>query len=198
MKTFLNGLSLILPTALVLYIFVWILRTTENFFGNMILHVLPAEYYFSGLGFITGIAIVFAVGLLLRFWIVVKIRDLFEKLIDKTPIINALYSAMKDFFSFFSNLKSKEHDIVVLVDVPSLNSKIIGFITVQDLKRFDFLDMDDPVVVYFQLSYQIGGYSLFVSRKNITPIDMKIEDALSFVMTAGISNKNNAKNPLDD
>lgn len=187
MKTFINGLSLILPTALVLYILVWVLKMTEDFFGDLILLVLPEEYYVTGLGFAAGIAIVFFVGLLLKLWIVQKIRDFFEALIDKTPLINTLYGATKDFFNFFSNLKNREKDIVVLVDTTWMDSKIMGFITSEDLKRFDFLDMEEPVVVYFQLSYQIGGYSLFIPKKNITPINMKTEEALGFIMTAGIS-----------
>ena len=195
MKIFINGLSLILPTALVLYILVWILTTTENFFGNLILYILPKEYYVTGLGFITGIAIVFFVGLLLKLWIVQKIRDSFEALIDKTPLVNTLYGAVKDFFNFFSNLKNKENNIVVLVNTHWMDSKIMGFITSQDLQRFDFLDMEEPVMVYFQLSYQIGGYSLFIPKKNITPIDMKTEEALGFIMTAGISS--NRKNKAE-
>lgn len=187
MKTFINGLSLILPTALVFYLLVWILETTEHFFGDMILLVLPKEYYITGLGFITGIAIVFFVGVLLKLWIVQKLRDFFEALIDKTPLVNTLYGAVKDFFNFFSNLKNKENDIVVLVSLPALDAKIMGFITSRDLERFKFLDMEEPVVVYFQMSYQVGGYSLFIPKKNITPINMKTEEALGFIMTAGIS-----------
>lgn len=187
MKTFINGLSLILPTALVLYLLIWVLKMTEDFFGDLILLVLPKEYYIAGMGFVAGISIVFFVGLLLKLWIVQKIRDFFESLIDRTPLVNTLYGAVKDFFNFFSNLKNREKDIVVLVDTHWMDSKIMGFITSEDLKRFDFLDMEEPVVVYFQLSYQIGGYSLFIPKKNITPINMKTEEALGFIMTAGIS-----------
>lgn len=194
MKTFINGLSLILPTALVLYILVWVLKMTEDFFGDLILLVLPKEYYITGLGFAAGIAIVFFVGLLLKLWIVQKIRDFFEAMIDKTPLVNTLYGAIKDFFNFFSNLKNREKDIVVLVDTTWMDSKIMGFITSEDLKRFDFLDMEEPVVVYFQLSYQIGGYSLFIPKKNITPINMKTEEALGFIMTAGISSSKKSEN----
>jgi len=186
-KTFINGLSLILPTALVLYLLIWVLKMTEDFFGDLILLVLPKEHYIAGMGFVAGISIVFFVGLLLKLWIVQKIRDFFESLIDKTPLVNTLYGAVKDFFNFFSNLKNREKDIVVLVDTHWMDSKIMGFITSEDLKRFDFLDMEEPVVVYFQLSYQIGGYSLFIPKKNITPINMKTEEALGFIMTAGIS-----------
>ncbi|MBW6488733.1 DUF502 domain-containing protein [Sulfurimonas sp.] len=194
MKTFINGLSLILPTALVLYLLIWILTTTENFFGNLILYLLPKEYYITGLGFATGIAIVFFVGLLLKLWIVQKIRDFFESLVDRMPLVNTLYGAVKDFLNFFSNLKNKENNMVVLVDTQWMDSKIMGFITSEDLKRFDFLDMEEPVVVYFQLSYQIGGYSLFIPKKNITPINMKTDEALGFIMTAGISSSKKNEN----
>ena len=71
--------------------------------------------------------------------------------------------------------------------MPALDAKIMGFITSRDLERFKFLDMEEPVVVYFQMSYQVGGYSLFIPKKNITPINMKTEEALGFIMTAGIS-----------
>ncbi|MCK9455513.1 MAG: DUF502 domain-containing protein [Sulfurimonas sp.] len=200
MKTFINGLSLILPTALVLYLLVWVLKTTENFFGELILFIIPKEYYITGLGFIAGIIIVFSVGLLLKLWIIQKLRDFFEALIDKMPLINTLYGAVKDFFNFFSNLKNREDNVVVLVSLPALESKIIGFITAKDLQRFDFLDMQEPVVVYFQMSYQVGGYSLFIPKKNITPIDMKTEEALGFIMTAGISSskKNDKKEVADE
>ncbi|MDD3506577.1 MAG: DUF502 domain-containing protein, partial [Sulfurimonas sp.] len=138
-------------------------------------------------------AIVFFVGLLLKLWIVQKIRDFFEALVDKTPLINTLYGAIKDFFNFFSNLKSKENDTVVLVDLPALDAKIMGIVTSKDLKRFKFLDMEEPVVVYFQMSYQVGGYSLFIPKKNITFVDMKTEEALGFIMTAGISSSKKDK-----
>lgn len=189
MKTFINGLSLIIPTALVFYMLVWILKTTEHFFGELILYVMPQEYYVTGIGFAAGIAIVFAVGLALKFWIVQKLRDFFESIIDKTPLINTLYGAIKDFLGFFSNLKNKDKNIVVLIELKHLDAKIIGFITSSELKRFDSLDIQDPVMVYLPMSYQLGGYSLLIPKKNVIPIDMKVEEALGFVMTAGISSK---------
>lgn len=48
-------------------------------------------------------------------------------------------------------------------------------------------------MVYFQMSYQVGGYALFIPKKNLTHLDMKVEDALRFVITAGISNENGDK-----
>ena len=123
MKTFLNGLTIILPTAVILYLFVWILKTTEAFFSDMILVFLPAQYYVVGMGLLTGIVIIFITGLLLKLWIVQKIQTFFENIIEEMPLLGAVYGGMKDFVNFFSNLEEKKENIVVLVDIPSLEQK---------------------------------------------------------------------------
>lgn len=194
MKTFLNGLGLIIPTALILYILIWVLTQTELFFKKLLLIFMPTEYYISGMGFIFGLVLVYFIGLLLKFWIIQKIRDFFEKIIDETPILSSLYGSIKDFFSFLSNMKKNDKNSIVLVDFPSIEAKMIGFITADDLKIFHNLDMEDPVMVYLQMSYQVGGYALFIPKKNLTYLDMEVEDALRFVTTAGISNDNRKKN----
>ncbi|CAA6801918.1 MAG: Unknown protein [uncultured Sulfurovum sp.] len=187
MKTFLNGLSLIIPTALVFYIFLWILEKTEIFFKDFLLYFLPQSYYVPGLGLLAGFTFVYMIGLLLRFWIVQKFRNLIEKLIDEMPIISSIYGGIKDFFTFFSNMKEKGDKITVLVDIPSMEAKVLGLITLEDFSNFDNLNMEDNVLVYIQMSYQIGGYSLFIPKKNLTPVDMNIEDSIRFIMTAGVS-----------
>jgi uncharacterized membrane protein len=193
MKTFLNGLSLIIPTALVFYIFLWILEKTEIFFKDFLLYLIPSSYYLPGMGLLAGFVFVYLIGLLLKFWIVQKVRDLIEKLINEMPIISSIYGGIKDFFNFFSNLKEKGNKITVLVDIPSMDAKVLGLITLEDFSNFKNLEMEEPVLVYIQMSYQVGGYSLFIPRKNLTPIDMNIENSMRFIMTAGISSKHENK-----
>ena len=193
MKTFLNGLGLIIPTAIIFYLLIWLLQKTEIFFKKSLLFVIPDHYYITGMGLIAGIVFVYIIGLLLRFWIVQKFRDFIEKIIDKMPIISSVYGGVKDFMNFFSNMKSRGDKITVLADIPAMEAKLIGFITLEDSKNFEDLAMDDPVVVYFQMSYQIGGYTLLVPRKNLTILDMSIEESFRFVMTAGISNARGEK-----
>ena len=193
MKTFLNGLSLILPTALVFYLLLWILEKTEIFFKDFLLLVVPENYYFPGMGLVAGFVFVYFIGLMLKFWIVQQFRNLVEKLINEMPILSSIYGGIKDFFNFFSNMKEKGDQISVLVDIPALDGKILGLITREDFSNFDDLDMEEPVLVYLQMSYQVGGYSLFIPKKNLTPVNMDIEDAIRFIMTAGVSDNHKGK-----
>jgi uncharacterized membrane protein len=42
------------------------------------------------------------------------------------------------------------------------------------------------------MSYQIGGYTLLLPRSYLTPVDMSFEDAMRFVITAGVSRQSEA------
>jgi len=187
MQTFTRGLSIILPTAIIFYLMIWILEYTESIFKNIIMLFLPKEYYFIGMGIISGLIFVYAVGLLLKIWIFKKLKNYLEKLIDKMPILNTLYGGVQDFFNFTSNMKESDDNIVVLVDIPALDGKMLGFITSKELDAFHNKDLEDHILIYLQMSYQVGGYSLFIKKKNIKPLDMKFEDAMRFILTAGIS-----------
>jgi uncharacterized membrane protein len=66
----------------------------------------------------------------------------------------------------------------------------MGLITQQDpaqipaeIKRGD----EDVIAVYMPMSYQIGGYTTFIPRSRTTPIDMTVEQAMRFALTAGLS-----------
>jgi uncharacterized membrane protein len=196
MKTFASGLSIILPTAIILYIMLWVLEKTESIFKDIVMLLLPKEYYFIGLGIISGFILVYSVGLLLKIWIFNNIKVYFETLIDKTPVLNILYGAVQDFFNFTSNMKKSKDKIVVLVDIPSLEAKIMAFVTLTEFENFENVDLEEHILVYMPMSYQMGGYSLFVPKKNITPIDMKLEEAIRFTATAGISTKRKNQNEI--
>jgi len=193
MKIFLNGLGLVIPTAIIFYILLWLLQKTEAFFKKYLLMTLPSEYYIAGMGLVAGVIFVFIIGLLLKLWIVQRIRDKIEQIMNKMPLIGSIYGAIKDFLNFFSTIKERKDSITVLVDLPALDAKLVGMVTVTDFKKFDVLDDEEMVVVYLQLSYQIGGYSILIPKKNLTPIDMSIEEAFRFTMTAGISSSEKHK-----
>ncbi len=48
---------------------------------------------------------------------------------------------------------------------------------------------EDKVAVYLPLSYQLGGYTVYLSKDRVKVIDMSVEDAMRRVLTAGLSTK---------
>jgi len=88
-------------------------------------------------------------------------------------------------FNFFRKKKSKNGDDVVLVTTPL--GKIIGIKTTDDP---DHVQKDpESIAVFFPMSYQIGGFTLYVPKDQVETLNMGIEDAMEFTMTAWITNK---------
>jgi uncharacterized membrane protein len=45
--------------------------------------------------------------------------------------------------------------------------------------------------VYLPMSYQIGGYTVFLPREQAVPVPMSREEAMKFILTAGLKTSRN-------
>jgi uncharacterized membrane protein len=77
---------------------------------------------------------------------------------------------------------------VVLVRVPGQEFEQLGFVTREDFSRLPMtLTVEEPIAVYLPMSYQIGGYTLFLPRSCLTPVDLSFEEGMKLVVTGAVS-----------
>lgn len=191
-KLFLQGLIAILPIALTIYILYWFAVTAESLLGGFLKLFIPERYYVPGMAVVAGFAIILAIGLLLQLWL---FRELFhwgEKTLKKLPLVKTLYGSIRDLMSFFDTSKKKEFNKVVMVTIAGTDTRLIGLVTREDFENLPS-GIDDKnsesMAVYLPMSYQMGGFTVFVPKKNVTPVDMSIEEAMRFALTAAVSVK---------
>jgi uncharacterized membrane protein len=193
-RNILTGLITILPVVLTLYLLYWFAVTAESMLGDMIRIVLPEDQYWPGMGLIVGFAAVFLVGLLMHAYLVQRLFAKGEQILYHMPLIKSVYRAMRDFFNYFSPTKKREFEQVVAVSFGDTGMQAIGFITQADMEQLpEGFREDDSVLVYMPLSYMIGGYAILTPRSAIRPLDMNMEEAMRFTLTAGVTgviNKN--------
>ena len=187
-KHILTGLVTILPVVLTLYLFYWLVVSAESVLGGMIRVWLPENMYWPGMGVIVGLAAVFSVGLLMHAYVVQRVFAEGERLLYHTPVIKSIYPALRDFLNYFSPDTRKEFQQVVSVTLGDSGMQVIGFVTQADPEGLpeDFRQ-EDSVLVYLPLSYMIGGYAVLVPRSAVQPIDMNMEEAMRFTLTAGVT-----------
>ncbi|MCK5092775.1 MAG: DUF502 domain-containing protein, partial [Gammaproteobacteria bacterium] len=66
--------------------------------------------------------------------------------------------------------------------------KVIGFVTQAVPERLpEGFREEDSLLVYLPLSYMIGGYAVLVPRSAVRPLDMNMEEAMRFTLTAGVT-----------
>jgi uncharacterized membrane protein len=151
--------------------------------------IAPGWRYWTGLGMLLGLALVFAVGLMMNAWVTRRLLMYAETLMSRIPVVKSIYGGLRDLAKFLSRDSSKSgfHQ-VVMVSVTD-HIRVLGFVTREDFAGLpDKLGGPDTVGVYLPMSYQIGGYTVFLPRSAIEPIDMSVEDAMRFTLTAGMSN----------
>ena len=76
-----------------------------------------------------------------------------------------------------------------MLKIPGQDLEIVGLITRQNLLGLPegFLQ-GDRVAVYLPMGYMIGGYTVFVPRSWLRPVDMTVETAMRSSLFAWMAN----------
>ena len=194
-KLFLKGLVVVIPAVLTLAIFWWMAGGAERLLGGLIIRFLPEGWYIPGMGLVSALAITILIGLLTHVILFQRLFDLGDRILHRLPLIKTIYSAIKDFIGYFSPDSSKAMSKVVLVKIPGQEFEMLGFVTREEFSRFPLkLTVDDPIAVYLPMSYQIGGYTLFLPRTCLTPVDISFEDGMKLVLTGSVARKEEQSN----
>jgi len=186
-KILITGFITLLPIVLTIYLLYWLAVSSEQVMGSALRFILPNAAYFPGLGMIAGVVIVFLVGLMMKAILVRQMFAVGERVLYQLPVIKTVYRAMRDLFEFFSPKKEGLGKVVI---VSVNNMEMIGFITQEDPMRLpQSFREKDSVLVYLPMSYMIGGFTIFIPRKDVRECNMSMEEAMRFALTAGITGK---------
>jgi uncharacterized membrane protein len=114
-------------------------------------------------------------------------------LLLEIPLVRSVYTALRDLFGLIAKGQDANALQVVSVALPGTGMRALGFVS-----RSDFSDLpagigrEGEVAVYLPMSYQIGGYTLFMPRDQAVPVAMSREDAMKFILTAGLKSARTA------
>ncbi len=190
---FLQGLIILAPIAITIFavtsLFDWIDIILPNFIHKIFPKWLGVDEFgfpkrIPGLGFIVVVVIVLLVGYISSSFIVSKLVELFDKILEKTPGIKIIYSTLKDFFEAFAGNKRK-FDKAVLVSIESNDVWRVGFITQEELNEFG---LQDFVAVYVPQSYAFAGNLYFVKKERVRVLsDISSSDAMKFAISGGVT-----------
>lgn len=189
-STFLRGLGVVLPIGLTLYFVVWSVRTAESLMKPLALLLMPSEaVYVPGSGLALGVVIIYLTGLLVQLFVFEWLVRLGQHVLERTPLVKSIYSALDDFMNYVSRRPSETASRVVNVELAE-GLSLVGFITDPDPVALRAPgDPDDRVAVYLPMSYQLGGYTVLLPRDRLRPLELGVEDAMRRVLTAGVGGR---------
>lgn len=139
-----------------------------------------------GIGFLLVVVILFLVGYFSSFFVVERIMDFFDGILERTPGINIIYSSVKDFFNAFGGDK-KKFSRPVLVSLANNDVWEVAFITQDNGEHFG---LDSHVAVYVPFSYSIAGKVYWMPPDRIKSLpQVNGGDAMKFVISGGVTNQ---------
>jgi len=193
---FFRGLITALPLGLTVYLFYMFLSWSEML-AMQLIRPFIGEFYIPGMGLMLGVTGIFLLGFLVSQRAVSKLLLLIELPFTNLPVVKSIYSSLKSFADYFSPQRSQASpQTVVVLKMPGSDLEVVGLVTrqrVDDLPA-GFLQ-GDRVAVYLPMGYMIGGYTVFVPRDWVQPIDMSVEEAMRSTLFAWMSSAANGDSP---
>ena len=190
---FLQGLIILAPIVLTIYAVTALFNFIDNIAPELIVRIFPHwlpldaqgnPHKIPGLGFAILIITVIFTGYISSSFIVGRLVDLFDTILERTPGIRIIYTTLKDFFEAFAGSKRK-FDKAVLVSVQDRDVWQVGFITQQELAEFGLIDY---VSVYVPKSYALAGQLYFVQKDRVRVItDVASAEVMKFAISGGVT-----------
>jgi len=188
-NTFLKGLAAVLPIGLTVFVVLWLARTAEHILSGPLQVVLPSDSYWPGLGLVVACAIVLLVGVLVDAYVVKRLFRFGERVFARIPIVKTIFNAFKD-VSRFLPIGGKGRDLRRVVWWRFGSARIVGFVTEEHVNPRLFGEASaELVAVYFPMSYQIGGHTLYLPRHELVETDLSVEEAMRMILIGGVTSQ---------
>jgi uncharacterized membrane protein len=176
LKFFIQGVLVLAPVTITGYLLYLLFDKVDS--------ILRPYVNIPGLGFVILIVFVILVGWVSSNFLMVSFLGLFDHWLEKTPGIKFIYSSIKDFFEAFAGEK-KKFDKAVLINVFSNDVWIIGFLTDDEMKKFEM--GAEHVAVYVPQAYNFAGQLYILPRNKVKKIEhITSGEAMKYAVTGGV------------
>ena len=172
---FLQGLLYIVPITVTLYVVYWTFQKIDG--------ILPFE--FPGLGLIIIIALITFIGFVGSAIIASPINAFFQRLLKRAPLLQTIFSSVKDLMSTFVGKKKGFSQPVLIKLYENSTIERIGFITNEDLSTLQI--KKGKVLVYLPHSYAFSGQLFVVDRNYITHVDSSSSEIMKLIISGGVT-----------
>jgi uncharacterized membrane protein len=173
-NSFMQGLLLVAPIALTIYVCMLVFRTIDGLLNIPI----------PGLGFVLTLAVITLIGFVASTFLTRRAVGAMDRVFNKLPLVRLLYSSIKDLLSAFVGEK-RRFDKPVFVRLTSDGSaRVLGFLTQESLEQ---LGMPAHVTVYVPQSYNFAGNMIVVPADRVERIDADSATVMAFIISGGVT-----------
>jgi uncharacterized membrane protein len=194
---FLAGLAIILPAVISVAVLIWLFGTVANITDTLLWFVPrsithresgngPMYWYWSAAAFALAVALICAVGLVARYYVGKRVIALIDSALLRIPLLNKIYSTVKQVNDAFSSGNKTAFRTVVLIEFPRKGIYSIGFITSEQQAQQQ-LKTDKRMSCVFvpTTPNPTSGFMMLVPEDELTRLDMSVADGIKYIISLG-------------
>lgn len=189
-KYFITGLLILVPLAITAWVLNLVISTMDQSLLFVPMRWQPRTLFgfdIPGLGTLLTVVIVFLTGLLTNNLVGNYVLRLWEQLLKRIPLVNSLYSSVKQVSDTLLSSSGNAFRKAVLIPYPHQHSYTIAFLTGTpggDVKNHlvgDFVSVYVPTT-----PNPTSGFFLMMARKDVVELDMTVDAALKYIVSMGV------------
>ena len=196
-KYFIAGILVWAPLAITIWVITWGVSVLDGVFGSImsaIMAVTPGDTQptlksfraIPGLGVIIVLAIIFVSGLLAanyagQWWI-----KLWDRFINRIPIVKSIYSSVKQVSDTLFSSKGNAFRQAVLIPYPRNGSWTIAFVTGNPAQEVANKLKEEHLNVFVPTTPNpTSGFFMIVPKADMIELNMTVEEALKHIVSMG-------------
>jgi len=140
-----------------------------------------------GFGVILIVIVVLLTGVLVANFVGRAFVGGWESLLDRIPVVRAIYSAAKNFAEIVFSDSSQSFKKVLLIEYPRKGLYSLAFQTANKLGEIEERTGEDVVCCFVPTTPNpTSGFIIVVPRKDVMALDMTVDEALKMIISLGV------------
>lgn len=195
-SNFFTGLAVVLPAVISVAVVVWLFGTVSNI-TDKLLFAVPRDWkyingvrgdihwYWSLAALLLAFGLVTLVGRFARHYLGKKLIETGDNLLLRVPLLNKIYSTVKQVKEAFAGNKSSFKE-AVLVEFPQPGMHSLGFITSEQRNELQVKTPEQVWSVFVPTTPNpTTGFLLFIPESKMVRLDMSVADAIKSIISLG-------------
>jgi uncharacterized membrane protein len=185
---FLAGVLITAPVAITLYVTWSLVDYIDAAVTGLLPDAINPRTYLDipGVGILILVIFLTLVGFVTANYLGRMAVRIGEGILNRMPVIRSFYGAVKQIFETVLSKQTQSFREVVMVEYPRKDMWALGFVIGRAPPEVQSKMEEEIYSVFIPTMSFTSGYLVFVPRKDMTKVEMTIEEALKMIVSGGI------------
>lgn len=191
-KAFFSGVVLLAPIGITFFVFNWMVARIGGSFRDKLLFFIPVslrdnqQLLWNTVATIAVLLAITGLGFLSRYFIAKYMLSIAERFLNNVPIINTVYTSVKQIVDTFSSQNRNVFQKVVMIQFPRPGAYAIGFTTGKTKGEAQKTTKEKLTNVFVPTTPNpTSGFLVMLPDTEITYMDMTVGEGMKFIVSGG-------------